>query len=142
VIKHNIKQKFDRCVNLDTTRHNKLKTHRFNKLRQYSSIRQQDVAYTRLRLGCTWLDVMKRMNKDTPCPSCGINLTLDHIFFDNNKQCPKFTDDREKLESLLLETSCPTTDLDTIRYPPKEQELTIIQGTLDFLTKTEFITKI
>ena len=82
------------------------------------------------------------MNKDTPCPSCGINLTLDHIFFDNNKQCPKFTDEREKLESLLLQTNCPTTDLDTIRYPPKEHELTIIQGTLDFLTKTEFITKL
>ena len=113
-----------------------------NKIAQYSDNRKTDIGYTRLRLGWGKIRLLQKMNVIHECKSCGIELSVNHIFFDNQEQCPEYTNLRHILHNTLLQLGIPIITEQTLLFPPKLHEITIRSAVLKFLEDTGFINEV
>ena len=138
VIKEKIKDKFHKLIKKNPSSNNYLHKHIPMKITQYCSARANDVLYTRMRLGCTKFQFSSKVGKQTNCRSCGIEINLEHIFFDNNEQCPQFTIQRQELHNKLLNLNLNVISVETLLHPPKQDAEKIRTAIFEFLAETRF----
>ena len=109
-----------------------------SKFVSYSTHKNLDCAYTRLRLNATKIILRQRMGDPMVCGSCGITLTHNHMFFDTEQQCPQYTNERVNLEKTLLDLGQSVIDLDMLIYPPKRLFDKVVAAVIAFLKITNF----